>query len=215
VTLPSLDLDALFPDASMFASRETWRAAGFDVIDRDANKRIMVAAHAAAPSCLFKKFPNEISAEDQLESYQIRVDGADALRDFISEHRLSGVVVPDKQIVDLGGTRGALVIVDRLDLMTDEDARKAYGLIDDQTFTDLCVVLYTFRGLDSGVRNLSLTKSGQIGFIDTERSDDERDRPYFKHIRRYLTRGQISMANTVFKQLRSAEIAARRDDHDP
>lgn len=214
MAIPSFDVDALFPDAAMFASRKAWSAAGFDVVDRDADKRIMVAGHASVPSCLFKKYPNARETDEQLEKYQIRVNGADALRDFVATYRLSRIVVPENRIVNLGRKRGPILVVERFDLLTTDEAKKAYCRIDKRTLRDLCVVLYAFRGLDSGVRNLPLTPSGQIALIDTERWEETDKRPYIEHVRQYLTRGQILYANTLFKQLRSAEIATR-DGEDP
>jgi hypothetical protein len=211
IVLAALDMDGLFPTEDMFDSRRAWRSAGFAVVARDVPTRIMVAGHMLAPTLIFKKYANQVPIEKQLEKYKIRVDGANAVAGFIAAHQIKGVVVPAKQIVHLGDARGSLVVAERIDVMDSERSEAAYPRIDDQTLHDLCTVLYTFRGLDSGLRNLPLTRTGQVALIDTERCNDQEKRPYLKSIRRYLSRRQVALANDVFKQLRSAEIAARRD----
>jgi hypothetical protein len=201
IVLAALDMEGLFPGEDMFDSRRAWRSAGFAVVARDEPTRIMVAGHMLAPSLIFKKYANLVPAEKQLEKYKIRVDGANAVAGFIAAHQIKGVVVPEKQIIQLGNARGSLVVAQRLDVMDDDRSEAAYPRITDQTLHDLVTVLYTFRGLDSGLRNLPLTRTGQVALIDTERWNDPKPRAYLKSIRRYLTRKQMAFVNETLKEL--------------
>ena len=201
---PALDLGALFPEPSMFDSRDHWRQAGFDVIDREGSREIMVASHWTAPAYMFKKFTNKVRSKDQLKNYRLRVDGAAAIRKLIAKHDLRRVVVPQKWIVELADFSSPhLLIVEKLDLLSRHDTRAAYKDVDEATLRDLCVVVHAFRGLDSGARNLPITRDGRIAFVDTERWKDDTDRASLKHVRTYLTAKQRDLAKKIFKKLKS------------
>jgi hypothetical protein len=179
----------LFTRAEMLDSRDAWRAAGFEVVDREGSREIMVASHPLATGVMFKRFTNKVDARDQLENYRLRADGAAALRRLIVEYRLQRVTVPEKQIVPLSWGRSAhVLVVERLPVLSRRQTREAYPKIDDQTLRDLCVVVHQFRGLDSGARNMLITTDGRVAFVDTERWKDRKDRSessYFGHVRKY------------------------------
>lgn len=197
-----LDLGKLFPDAKMFASRQAWRERGFDVVDRDGDEEIMVAWHASAPGLLFKKFTNKVKAANQLTNYQLRAEGAAELRKLVAAQKLERVVVPQKWVRELPAVPGTYILIaERVDVLTRRETKKAYPRINAQTLRDLCVVVRAFRGLDSGARNMLLTRDGKIAFIDTERWNQERKREYLKHVEDYLTKDQRALAKAIFEQL--------------
>jgi hypothetical protein len=197
-----LDLGKLFPDAKMFASRQAWRERGFDVVDRDGDEEIMVAWHASAPGLLFKKFTNKVKAANQLANYQLRAEGAAELRKLVAAQKLERVVVPQKWVRELPAVPGTYILIaERVDVLTRRETKKAYPRINAQTLRDLCVVVRAFRGLDSGARNMLLTRDGKIAFIDTERWNQERKREYLKHVEDYLTKDQRALAKAIFEQL--------------
>lgn len=197
----ALDLQALCPNPVVFDSRERWRAAGFDVIAREGDEEIMVAAHWSVPGYLFKKFTNKISAKDQLRNYKLRVEGSVELRKFIANRNLQRIAVPQKWVRDLPGGGGQLLLVERLDVLSRRETRAAYNLVDHATLGELCTVVHAFRGLDSGARNMLLMRDGRIAFVDTERWQDDSKKSYFKRIRDYLTSEQRVFADQMFKKL--------------
>lgn len=195
----AIDLASLFLERSIFDSRESWRRAGFDVVDRDNAEEIMVAGHPAAPGFLFKKFTNRISSKQQLRNYQERVDGAAALRRLVAAEELRRVAVPRKWLREVLG--GHLLLVEHLDVLSQRETKEAYGRIDEETLHDLCVVVHAFRGLDSGARNMLITRDGKVAFVDTERWDHDRDRPPLKRVAKYLTPERRKLAEKIFKKL--------------
>ncbi|HSX22287.1 MAG TPA: hypothetical protein VLE97_05880 [Gaiellaceae bacterium] len=197
-----LDLARLFPEAKMFDSRRSWRKRGFEIVNDDDEREIMVAAHPGAPGLLFKKFTNKVKASDQLANYRLRAEGAAELRKFIAAERLKRVIVPQKWVRELPAVRKThVLVVERVDVLTRRETRKAYPNLDGATLRELCVVVREFRGLDSGARNMLLTRSGQIAFVDTERWKRETDRAYLRHVEDYLTKDQRALAKKIFKQL--------------
>jgi hypothetical protein len=196
------DLSALFSDPSMFDSRERWRAAGFDVVDRDGAKEIMVASHPSVPGYMFKKYTNKVSSKDQLKNYQLRIDGSVALKKLIAERSLSRILAPQKWLRALpAGKAPYVLLVERLSVLDRRATRAAYANVNEATLRELCVVVRFFPGLDSGARNMLLTPEGQIAFIDTERWKSKHKKTPLKHIRDYLTPAQIVFAEQTFKSL--------------
>jgi hypothetical protein len=206
----SLDLKALFRDPEMFDSRSSWSAAGFQVINRSSSGKIMVARHPSVHGLLFKKYTSDVSQKDQIANYERRVEGADRLRSFIGKHGFSRLVVPRKWIVDLPhplSRRGPahVLVVEQLDLIGDEQTKEAYQTINPAVLTDLCVVLFHFRGMDSNAKNLPFTSDGRIALIDTEHWDRGSSKSYLHRIGEYLLVQQRSLAKKIFRQLKDGE----------
>lgn len=165
---------------------------------------IMVAGHASVSDQLFKKYNNDVSLKDQLKNYRRRVEGAEKLRAFIATERLTQIVAPRKRLQELPpsfahkGMTSYVLVVDRLELLSSSESKQLYRQIDNETLRQLCTVLRTFRGLDSGARNVPFTRSGQIAFVDTERWEDDRDVP-LRRIRGYLSDEQRRFAEEFFR----------------
>jgi hypothetical protein len=193
---------ALFQERRSLDSRDRWSKAGFDVIARDDDEKIMVAGHPAAPSYMFKRFVNDVSEKKQRKNYETRVAGIATLRQRVIERQLTRIALPQKWIVELPSKiGGAVLVVEKLSLLPDRQLKDAYGTIDETTLHDLCVMLHAYRGLDSGPRNVPLTTEGRIAFIDTERWDQDRDRPYLKRLKKYLSSSSQKLADDVFARL--------------
>jgi len=205
----ALDLGILFSNPAMFESRATWQAAGFTIIAGNHDSEILVASHPSARGVLFKKFTSKKSAGDQLRNYQLRVEGARKLRAFVAGKHLERIVVPQKWIHQLPGSMSHILVVEHVDVLPRSATQEAYSDIDERTLRDLCVVVRAFPGLDSGARNMLLTKDGKIAFIDTERWDEKRERSNreqsgLRHIRDYLTDKQRKRVKKIFQQLDEA-----------
>lgn len=202
----ALDLHALFRDVDMFASRSSWGAAGFRVFDRANNGKIMVALHPSVQGLLFKKYSSDMSLKDQLKNYERRVEGAKRLRSFVDEQRLRHVVVPRKWLLELPRpfSRKAsshVLVVEQLDLLSDEQTKAAYYRIDSDKLRELCVVLYKFRGMDSNAKNVPFISDGRIAFIDTEHWDRGSSKAYLHHVGEHLPADRRKFAKKIFSQL--------------
>jgi hypothetical protein len=202
----ALALEGLFRDPDMFDSYRSWRKVGFDVEGKGALSDIMVASHPSVPSYLFKKYSKKISLKEQHKNYSRRVEGADKLREFIAAEQLTRIAVPWKQLHELPsefsrkGVSSYVLVVERLALLDSFEARQKFRQLDNEGLRQLCTVLLEFRGLDSGVRNVSFTDGGQIAFVDTERWDEHRENKIFlRRIREYLSDDQRKAVKKIVK----------------
>jgi hypothetical protein len=153
----------LFTDPAMFDSRDDFRAAGFDVLGRSSDSKIMVGSHSSAMGYLFKKYARDISLEEQRENYLRRIEGVRRLRLFIADENLQHVIVPRKQLLELPREFGSrkqssyVLVVDRLPILDDVASERRYRQIDAGVLRDLCTVCYMFPGLDSNSKNVPFT----------------------------------------------------------
>jgi len=201
-----LDLKTLFSDRHMFTSREAWRTAGFRVLDRSDNRKIMVAGHPSVPGILFKKYSTATTSKDQREHYAHRVEGADRLRTFVDKRLLKHVAVPHKWIFELPHVhsyRGPsyILAVEQFGLLTDAQTRAAYHSIDPDILRDLCTVLFHFRGMDSSSQNVPIRMDGRIALIDTEHWDRSNNKSYLRQIGPHLSSDRWKLAKTIFDRL--------------
>lgn len=163
-------LEDLLTDPEMFSSLDTFRAAGFHLVDH-AETKIMTGSHRRLRGYLIKKYSNARSGEKQVRNYMHRIEGARLLRSFIAEHGFQHVVAPQKFLYELAPAfpERYLVIAEELDLVSRDDTERAYENLDEEQAGELAVILYYFRGLNSTAANLPFTEDGKIAFIDTER----------------------------------------------
>ena len=200
----SLDLDALFRDPRMFDSRWAWGSAGFQLVGRGG--KIMVALHPSAPGLVFKKYDDSVARKAQIENYERRVAGSRHLRAFVDKKRLIHVVVPRKWIVDLPRPfsrkgRAHVLVVEKLDLLGEDQTRDAYARIDPDVLGDLCQVLHHFRGMDSNAKNLPFTVDGKIALVDTEHWDRGSHKSYLHHLGDHLSVDRRKLAKKIFRGL--------------
>jgi hypothetical protein len=203
-------LKALFREANMFNSRQAWGAAGFRVFDRANNGKIMVAQHPSVQGLLFKKYSSDMSQKDQLKNFERRIKGANRLRSFIDKQRLRHVVVPRKWLLELPRALSRkesshVLVVEQLDLLSDEQTKASYYRIDPDTLKELCVVLFHFRGMDSNAKNIPFVADGRIAFIDTEHWDRDSSKSYLHHVGEYLTAQQRKLSKKIFSRLKDGE----------
>lgn len=203
--LPPLDFHALLRDPRMFDTKDTFRAAGFEVRKAHVHN-IMVGRHPAAPNHLFKKYSRDVPPDRQQANYKSRMHGAEQLCRFIDAERLRHLVVPQKWIFDLPpsfarhGRSPHLLIVERLDIVDTKETENRYKHIDKGVLEELCRILHKFQGIDAAPHNVRFTKSGQIAFIDTENWE----RPlgnFFQYIRRELSESSQKFADQMFAKL--------------
>ncbi len=202
----ALDLKALFRDADMFASRRAWGAAGFLVFDRPNNGKIMVARHPSVQGLLFKKYSNDMRQKEQLKNYERRVEGAGRLRAFIGKQHLQHLAVPRKWLLELPRTSAReepshVLVVEQLDLLSDEQTKAAYHRINPNVLRELCNLIFHFRGMDSNGKNLPFVADGRIALIDTEHWDRGSRKHYLHQVREYLSADRRKLAKKIFDQL--------------
>lgn len=203
-----LDLISLFRDEDMFDSRRAWSGAGFRVNDRSNNGKIMVASHPSAPGLLFKKYESDLDEKDQTRNYERRLEGSNRLRAFASSRRLRHLGVPRKWILELPrpfSRSSHILVVERLDLLSDDQTKAAYRRIDPNVLAELCVVLFHFRGMDSIAKNLPFVSDGKIGLIDTEHWDRSTSKPYLHRVGEYLSKDRKALAKKIFGQLEDGD----------
>jgi hypothetical protein len=207
VDLTVLDLKILFCDVHMFVSRRAWSTAGFRVSERADSGKIMVAAHPSVPGLLFKKYCDDMSQKDQGANYRRRIEGADRLRAFVDKRLLRHVVVPRKRLLELPHPFSRrdpshILVVERLDLQSDEQTRAAYYGIDPDILQELCVVLFHFRGMDSSSKNVPFVADGRVAFIDTEHWDRASNKAYLHQVGEHLSADRRKLAKKIFDQLK-------------
>lgn len=197
-------LKGLFREPDMFDTPSNWRKAGFVVEGKGGWSSIMVARHPSVPAYLFKKYSRKISLKEQLKNYQRRAEGADKLLALIAAQQLTWIVVPRKYLLELPpefsrkGTVSYVLVVERMGLLESSQSKQLYRQISSEVLRQLCVVLRAFPGLDSGVRNVPFTRSGQIAFIDTERWADKK-KSRLHRLREYLPDEQRRLAEVLLK----------------
>lgn len=202
----TFDLKPLFRDPDMFDSPGFWRRAGFEVEGEGTPSNIMVASHPSTKGWLFKRYSSVVSLREQRDNYRCRIKGADKLREFITARELTRCVVPQKYLHALPsafsykGESSYVLVVEQLSLLKSSTSKQRYRELDKEGLRQLCTVLRTFEGLDSGVRNIPFTVGGQIAFIDTERWDEGKETP-LRHVSKYLSAEQRQFAVSVFKGL--------------
>jgi hypothetical protein len=207
VDLAALDLKTLFCDERMFVSRRAWSAAGFRVSERADNGKIMVAAHPSVPGLLFKKYNDDTAQRDQEANYRRRIEGAGRLRAFVDRHLLRRVIIPRKRLLELPHPFSRrdpshILVVERLDLLSDEQTRAAYYGIDPGILQELCVVLFHFRGMDSSAKNVPFVTDGRIAFIDTEHWDRASNKAYLHQVGEHLSVDRRKLAKKIFDRLK-------------
>jgi hypothetical protein len=200
----SLDLQGLFRDPEMFDSRSSLSAAGFKVLNKSSNGKIMVFCHATVRGLLFKKYTAAVSYKEQRKNYECRLEGSRRLRAFIVGRRLTRVVVPRKWIVELpreSSRRDTLLVVEQLELLGSEQTVAAYQHIDAELLRELCAVLFHFRGMDSNTYNLPFLTGNRIGLVDTEHWDRGTRKDYLHHVGEHMSRESLKIAKAIFREL--------------
>jgi hypothetical protein len=215
---PTIDLKALFRDEQMFTSRRAWGRAGFRIYDRPDNGKIMVAEHPSVPGVLFKKYSDGRGQKSQLQNYECRIDGAKHLRAFVDKQLSRHVTVPRKWLFELPRAFSRrepshILVVERLDLLRDEQTKSAYWDIDPESLRELCSVLFHFRGMDSNHKNVPFVADGRIAFVDTEHWDRGSDKPYLHQVGEYMCSDRRKLAKRFFEQLEDGENAYFRRGH--
>ena len=203
-----LDLGALFHNEAMFDSRNAWHRAGFQLVSNSG--KIMVARHPAVQGLLFKKYTSAVPELNQTENLRRRVEGANQLRAFVADRRLTRIAVPRKWIMKLPQpfsrretTR--VLVVEQFDLRREDQTKASYRGIDPDVLRELCVVLFHFRGLDSITKNMPFIADGRIGFIDTEHWDRSTSKAYLYRVGEYLMKDQRKLAKKILGRLEDGD----------
>lgn len=210
-------LKNLFENSDMFQSSFQLEQEGFHLIGRT-RRGFMVAGHPAIGNYLIKKFQDDTPRRQQIKNYLRRINGATALREFIQLNNLQHIVVPKKWLYCLPkrfsepktGKRTYVLIVEKIDLCNGGQLRNGeiamrYASIDSDVLRELCLVVYYFRGLDSGLQNMPFTYKNKIAFIDTEHWENNRE-GFLKHAEHFLTQDRKDYALTIFNELLEQDL---------
>ena len=191
----SLGFSGLFRDPRVLDSHQSFAAAGFKAV---ANKDdILVGGHPSVEGYLFKRYLG-MSEKTQMANYENRIEGSRQLRRCVEEFQLRNVVVPQKWIYAL--PKGHVLVTERVELMDKRKVKGAYGAISANVLRDLCVVLFHFRGLDAGARNIPLTTDSKVAFIDTEHWNGHH-KVYLRRLYKYLSNDSNRIAKETFEEL--------------
>lgn len=176
-------LENLFPSREMFDSFETLEYLGFSSkapAEGTCSWSILVLAHPLIEGYIIKKYPNHVDSKRQLVKYLRRLQGAATISQYIKEHELEHIVVPEKWLYRLPdyfndpvtGFPGYLVIAEEFDLCPGGDwggeTLKKYQKMKEPVMRELCAILHDLRGCDASPQNQPFTRDGKIAFIDTE-----------------------------------------------
>ncbi len=212
-------LKSLFTDKKMFSSTKNFKKAGFETMKRDSRNSLMVAKHPSIGNYLFKKHKDYISHHEQLVNYLTRISGARALSDFIGSKNLQHILTPKKWLYllpkefsdPITNEKSYILIVEDMDIYSGgkdpkgDVARKYYN-IDLNILKELCVVLIHFRGLDSRLHNVPLTRSGKIAFIDTECWEEEEREGFMTYILPFLSKVRKKYVKSVYQELKISPV---------
>lgn len=201
------DLQKLFTEKKMFRSPNALRNAGFNVHLR-VHREMMVSSHSSLKNYLFKKFQNSTPNDEQIENYVARVNGARALEAFIERNQLKRIEVPKKWIYPLPDMfldpvtkeKTYILIVELMPIYSDSEVTERYYDMNLELLRELCFVVFHFRGLDSIIANMPITRNQTIAFIDTERWNYNR-KDYLLYAMSYLSSDRQEYARSVFREL--------------
>lgn len=211
-------LKNLFKDPDMFQSPEHLNLAGFHVVNINKVRRgFMVASHPTIKKYLIKKFQCDTPRKEEVRNYLQRIEGARALREFIKLNKLQHIVVPRKWLYRLPiqfsdpekGKKSYVLIAEKIDICSggkdvDGEIAKRYQDIDFDVLRELCIVVYYFRGLDSGLQNMPFTYQNQIAFIDTEHWEQNRYE-FLRYVMPHLSQDRQEYVLAVFEELKAQD----------
>ncbi|KIC71847.1 hypothetical protein [Candidatus Protochlamydia amoebophila] len=207
-------LKMIFKDPKMFKSSDHFKQAGFKVIH--GHRKLMVGSHYYVQGYLFKKFPNSMTQEKQLENFIKRLQGAEILRQYVLKYGFNHLVVPKKWLYRLPKSfsqgnkdRSYLLIVENMDIYNDYKnpsgmCMQMYYHMNIDVLTELCTVLHAVGGCDAFPRNQPFTKSGKIAFVDTEHVGKMKGH-FLKHIVPALNPNMQAYAVALWNKLEQEE----------
>jgi hypothetical protein len=102
-----------------------------------------------------------------------------------------------------------VLVVEHFELLGDEQTKAAYQSIDVGLLTELCTVLFNFRGMDSNAKNIPFSKDGRIALIDTEHWNRNTSKDYLHHVGEYMTAERQKTAKRIFRQLEDGRDVLR------
>jgi hypothetical protein len=203
-------LKLLFIHPKIFKSSEYFKKAGFKVIR--GHKKLMVGAHPFLPGYLFKKFPEGLSQKVQLENFIKRINGAKLIQKYITEHKFTHLVVPQKWIYQLptffskkSEAPSYLLVVEDMNIYGDFDdshgvEKELYYNMNLTMLTEFCILSHAIGGCDDYPRNQPFTHSGKIAFVDTEHVGAKKDH-FIRHIVPALNPEKQAYALDLWKRL--------------
>lgn len=176
-------LRELFSSPDDFIDRGTMRCAGFEFDHWTAEAhldRICVASHPLIQGYLIKSYPLLGDPLDhyryRLRNYIKRIEGANAIRDYIHRSGSPHLVVPGKWLYRLPDNFSTQVtpygkfvlVVERLDLLSYQEGIDRFRNLSLDLLEELLRMLIATRLGDLALRNLPWTRDERIALVDTE-----------------------------------------------
>ncbi|MBA2367435.1 MAG: hypothetical protein H0V82_00240 [Candidatus Protochlamydia sp.] len=212
-------LKVIFKNPHMFKTIEHFENEGFKVIR--GHRNLMVGAYPSIEQFLYKKFPDGMPQNKQLDNFVKRIRGAEVIRSYIKKYGFKHMVVPKKWLYRLphsfpsdNGTPSYLLIVENMDIYGDwKDpngvARQLYYNMDIEVLTELCTLLHAIGGCDAFPRNQPFTRSGKIAFVDTEHVGQMKGH-FLKHIVPALNEELQAYAVALWMKLEAEQAAKKK-----
>lgn len=209
-------LSPFFNDPQMFDEPAKLEKEGFHLF-RHYLRGLMVSWHPKIKGYVFKKFINSIPLHDQLDNYTKRIRGANALAKLIKDEKLEHIVTPKKWLYPLPpnfsdpltGATTYLLIAERIDLLGTKETREIYSsTIPKKVLKELCLVLFTLRGLDSYLGNMPFTKQHRIAFIDTHRWEENRP-DFLWRVKSYMLPKRLQYAEKCYQKLQQKSMVQK------
>ncbi|MBA2728292.1 MAG: hypothetical protein H0U49_09000 [Parachlamydiaceae bacterium] len=170
-------LDALFNAENVIASPVSFKKAGF-YSSKERRKGLIVSGHPSFPGYLFKLYL-ETSSTSEVEQYTKRINGSVLIQKALDKYKYNHIMkVPKKYVYKVPESKSSLgkypkkyiLIVDDMDIFSDEENRKLYKtIITREHLEALFKILTTCLLSDSTwLPNIPFSHDGRIAFIDTE-----------------------------------------------
>lgn len=199
-------LKKLFTERSIFDDRTPMRNAGFTFFGHYARK-LMVCTHPLLSNYVIKKFINIIPLENQLDGYMKRLKGRVEILKYIEKMQFKHIVIPQKYLFELPANfsdpithkKSYLLIAEKMNLCSTKETKEGYHQISKEALKELCLLLLKFRGLDSSLENLPITKEGKIALIDLDKWEEDRPE-YLRRVMDELTRKNKKYAEKLKKK---------------
>lgn len=175
-------LDELFNSERIITDSKTFTEAGFTILYNKEPGEVKVANHPDFPGYLFKVyFDEDISAgskqgERCWMNLLKRCASAARMKQFIHENKLLYFTVPDKWLYplppkfcsDKSSCQPFLLIVEDMQLVSDEKCREAWKRAGPEVLDELYLILKKGWGSNYLPDNVPFTEKGVFAFIDTE-----------------------------------------------
>lgn len=190
-------LDSVFTSSLVLDSEETLRFLGFEILACFSHHATIVR-HPSVSGYIFKMYLNGERKRPRdgitgVEWLLRRCVGADILRKWIQQEKISHFAVPEKWLYPLSHEERhpVVLIATDMEIASEEETRLAWKtIISEEHLDELYSILGQGYGSINITGNIPYTKNGKFAFVDTEKLRQThnlaRVRPYLsENMRQY------------------------------